>query len=596
MRVALILGKSQVFGPEAAIGPLRIQHLAWLAVLVAGADGAVAQLPPNAPSGLSRPPLERVAPLAPGVSTPPPGLQLPESPAAAPPQGAEAIFLTPRRIEVEGVGAYPEARIAALTQPLVGRQIAASEIFTLAQRIERLYRDDGYFLTLVFVPQQQVADGLVRIRVVEGYISTITIEGDAGPSRARIERILNRITDSRPARVDEVERQLLLADDTPGIALRTVLRRAGAPGASEMVVQIAHAPFDAVAAIDNRGSRFQGPQQMYGTAGLNSPARLGDRLEGQFFTTLTREQNYGQLNYYLPLTDSGLKLKLYGGAGTSYPDLDLAAIGYTNDLGLAGALVSYPILRSRDRNLYAAAQLDFYSSRTQVARGADAGRVLQGQSDVRPLRIGLDGDLRDAWGGISRANVRLHKGLGIFNPTRPGNPTNDRPGADPLFFKVTAQVSRLQGIWSTEDWSLNVLATLSGQYTWDILPNSEKFYLGGDLLGRGYYNGQVTGDRGLIGSIEAQLNFAMVNDLSQPESLIPIQLYTFYDIGGARNLSSNDIPWQRISSFGGGARIAFSSRVSGEVEVSQLLDRQINGASTRTLPQTWLFGRLILRY
>lgn len=575
---------------------MRIGRLSWLGVLLAGVHGAGAQAPPRALPGLSGSPLERVSPLAPGVPTPPPGIQVPESPAGAPPPGAESIFLTPRAIVVGGVSVYPGSRIAELTQPLVGRRVAASEIFTLAQRIERLYRDDGYFLTLVFVPQQQVADGTVHIRVVEGYIGSIAIEGEAGPSRARIERILNRITESRPARIDEVERQLLLADDTPGTALRTVLRRGSAPGASEMVVQITHRAFDAVAAVDNRGSRYQGPQQMYGTVGLNSPTRFGDRLEGQFFTALTREQNYGQLNYYVPLTDSGLKLKLFGGAGTSYPDLALGAIGYTNDLGLAGGLLSYPIIRTRDRNLYVGAEVDFYYSRTSVGRGLNAGHVLQGQSDVRPLRIGFEGDLRDAWNGLNRATLRAHKGLDIFNPTQPDNPTNDRPGSDPLFFKWTGEISRLQGIWSTESWSLNLLGVVSGQYTWDILPNSEKYYLGGDRLGRGYYNGEVTGDRALITSIEAQFNFAMTNDLDQPESLIPIQLYMFCDLGWARNLSPNDIPSQRIASFGGGARIDFSRRVSGEVEVTQLIDRQINGAGTPTLPQTWLFGRLIVRY
>lgn len=575
---------------------MRVWRLTWLAVLLAGTHGSLAQVPPAAVPGLSGSPLERVTPLTPGVPTPQPGIQVPDAPATAPPPGAEAIFLTPRAVQVDGVTAYPAARIAELSRPLIGRRVAASEIFTLAQRIERMYRDDGYFLTLVFVPQQQVADGTVRIRVVEGYISTISIEGDAGPSRARIERILNRITESRPARIDEVERQLLLADDTPGTALRTVLRRGNTPGASEMVVQITHRQFDAVAATDNRGSRFQGPQQLYGTVGMNSLTRFGDRLEGQFFSTYTREQNYGQVNYYLPLTDSGLRLKLYGGAGTSYPDLDLAAIGYTNDLGIGGALLTYPIVRTRDQTLYVGAQMDFYNSRTSVSRGQDLGHVLQGQSDVRAFRAGFDGELRDAWNGLNRATLRAHKGLDIFNPTQPGNPTNDRPGSDPLFFKATGEISRLQGIWANESMSLNLLGVVSGQYSWDILPNSEKYYLGGDRLGRGYYNGEVTGDRALQTSIEAQFNFAMTNDLDQPESLIPIQLYTFYDLGWARNLSVNDIPSQRIASFGGGARIDFSERVTGEVEVTQLLERQINGAGNRALPQTWLFGRLIVRY
>lgn len=573
--------------------PVRLLAGVCAAGLGVAAPAAAQTTPPS----LQGSPLERVTPLTPGLPTPPPAIVVPEAPAAAPPPGAEAVFLTPRAISVEGVSVYPEARIARLTQPLVGQRVAASEIFLLAQRIERLYREDGYFLTVVFVPQQQVADGQVRIRVVEGYINAVTLEGEAGPARARIQRILNRITESRPARIAEVERALLLADDLPGTALRTVLRRGSAPGASEMVVQLVRTPFDAVAAIDNRGSRFQGPLQSYGTLGLNSPTRLGDRIEAQFFSTLSRDQNFGQLAYAVPLTDSGLSLRVYGGAGYSEPGLDLRNIGYENKIGVAGVQLSYPVIRTRDLSLAARGGIDWYNSRTSVARGApNDGKVLQGQSDTRPLRVGLDASLRDAWNGINNASLRFHKGLDIFNPTAPDNPRNDRPGSDPRFFKTTGEISRLQGVWATEALSVNLLGVVAGQYTTDLLPSSERFYLGGDRLGRGYYNGQVAGDRALATSLELQVNFAMVNDLDEPDSLIPIQLYTFYDLGWARSLSLNERASTRIGSFGAGARIDFSQRVTGEVEVAQVLERDVGGANARPISQTELFGRLIVRY
>jgi hemolysin activation/secretion protein len=572
--------------------------LAWAVTSAGSAPPALAQvLPPS----LFGSPLERVPQLTPGIPTAPPTLALPEAPAAAPPPGSENVFLTPSAVLVEGVTVFPEARIRALSAPLVGTRIAASQVFLLAQQIERLYRDDGYFLTVVFVPQQQVPSeqtpGPVRIRVVEGYIGAVTIEGDPGPARARIERILNRITESRPARISEVERQLLLADDIPGISLRTVLRRGASPGASDMVVQMERAPVDAVAAIDNRGSRFQGPQQAYGTIGYNTPTRLGDRLEMQFFSTLTREQNFGQAAYIVPLTDSGLKLRIYGGAGHSEPDLALRDIGYEGDIGVGGAQLLYPLIRTRDLNLNLRGNLDYYTSRTSVGRASpNTGKVLQGQSDTRTLRVGMDGDLRDSLNGINGANIRFHKGLDVFGPTDPNNPRNDRPGSEPLFFKTTGEISRLQGIWATELYSVNVLGVVAGQYSQDILPASERFYLGGDRLGRGYYNGQVAGDRALAASAELQFNFSMVNDLDRPETLIPIQLYGFYDVGWVRNLSPNDQPSNRIASFGVGARVDFSQFVSGEVEVTQRLERGVDGAEVRPLPLTELFGRLVVRY
>jgi hemolysin activation/secretion protein len=570
--------------------------LAMACALASGllASGLQAQ---TAPPSVRGSPLERVAPLAPAPSAPP-SLVVPEGPAAAAPPGAASVFLTPTGFVVDGVTAYPAARITALTQPLVGTRIAATEVFALAQRIEKLYRDDGYFLTVVVVPRQTVADGVVRLSVVEGYIGRVTIEGEAGPARERLERIVGRVTESRPARIDQVERWLLLADDMPGTALRTVLRRGNAPGSSDMVVQVRHVPVDAVMGVDNRGSRYQGPLQIYGFAGLNAPTRLGDRLELQFFSTGSREQNFGQLAYTVPLTDSGLALRIFGGAGQTRPDLDLREIGYVGNIGLGGAQLTYPLIRTRDENLNLRAGFDFYHSRTTV--GLDpppkAGKVLSGQSDTRSVRLEAEGDLRDRYNGYNTGLIRFSKGLDIFGATAPDNALNERPGADPQYFKTYAEFSRLQGLWANEQISLNLLGLVAGQYSTDVLPAVERMYLGGDRLGRGYYNGQVAGDRALAGTLELQLNFLMTNDLVQPNELIPVQLYTFYDAGTVRNLSPNDVPSNRLNSFGVGTRIDFSTQVSGEVELTRRLKLDVDGVNAKELSEDSIYARLVLRY
>jgi hemolysin activation/secretion protein len=558
------------------------------------ASGVQAQTVPPSVRGS---PLERVTPPV-ATPAPLPSLVVPEGPAAAVPPGAETVFLTPTGFVVEGVTAYPAARIAALTQPLVGTRIPATEVFALAQRIEKLYRDDGYFLTVVVVPRQTVSDGQVRLNVIEGYIGSVTVEGEPGPARARLERLVGRITESRPARIDQVERWLLLADDMPGTALRTVLRRGNAPGSSDMVVQVSHRPVDAVVGIDNRGSRYQGPLQIYGAAGLNAPTRLGERVEVQFFSTGSREQNYGQLNYTLPLTDSGLSLKLFGGAGQTRPDLDLRELGYVGNIGLGGAQLSYPLIRTRDENLNLRGGFDFYHSRTtQGTRPPpEAGKVLSGQSDTRAVRIDLDGDLRDRYNGYNAGLIRFSKGVDIFGATAPDNPRNDRPGSDPRFFKTYAEFRRLQGLWANEQLSLNVLGVVAGQYSTDVLPAAERMYLGGDRLGRGYFNGQLAGDRALAGTVELQLNFLMTNDLAQPNELIPVQLYTFYDTGTVRNLSPNDVASNRLHSFGIGTRIDFSSQVTGELEVTRRLKLDVDGANVKELPEDAIYARLVLRY
>jgi hemolysin activation/secretion protein len=56
---------------------------------------------------------------------------------------------------------------------------------------------------------------------------------------------------------------------------------------------------------------------------------------------------------------------------------------------------------------------------------------------------------------------------------------------------------------------VSIQGLAAGQWTNDILPQAEKFYLGGNRLGRGYYAGQVTGDRAWAVSMELQYNIAL---------------------------------------------------------------------------------------
>ena len=50
------------------------------------------------------------------------------------------------------------------------------------------------------------------------------------------------------------------------------------------------------------------------------------------------------------------------------------------------------------------------------------------------------------------------------------------------------------------------MGLLTGQWSDNILPPAEQFYLGGSRFTRGYYAGQVPGDKALAATTELQLN------------------------------------------------------------------------------------------
>ena len=66
------------------------------------------------------------------------------------------------------------------------------------------------------------------------------------------------------------------------------------------------------------------------------------------------------------------------------------------------------------------------------------------------------------------------------------------------------------------------------QYTRHVLPDTERFKIGGDRLGRGFEVAEIAGDSGLGAKVELR------RDLKNTESFIGrLSAYGFYDFGAA---------------------------------------------------------------
>ncbi|HJQ60134.1 MAG TPA: ShlB/FhaC/HecB family hemolysin secretion/activation protein [Vineibacter sp.] len=565
-------------------------------MLAIGAGGSISVYA-QAPPVLQTPP-QQLRPPPPPPEVPPGTIPAAPPGATEAPPGADKIFLTPSEIEVEGATVYPPAVIEALTRPLIGRRVAASEIFELARTIERKYRGDGYFLTSVAVPAQRAGDGKVKLRVVEGFISNVVVEGDIGAAAAQARRFLDNLVGRKPVNLRELERYLLLTEDMPGVSIRAVLRPGKEPHSSELVVQLKRDPWDLFAQVDNRGFKHTGSRQITVTAGANSFTPLAERLEGTFFTTLSREQNFGQVSWTNFIGSEGFRLRVYGGRGYVKPGGPLKATEYAGLITIAGFSGHYPVVRSRQFNLNAGAGFDRYDSDVEVIGG-----TLLNRTKLRVVRLTADANYRDGWNGITFGNIRLSEGLSRFGATKKGDLRLNRLDAEPAFRKINAEVSRLQGLYSTDWFALNLLGTVAGQYSRDILPANEKYFVGADRLGRGFYAGQVTGDKAVAATIELQFNVVIPNDdvgggsitADSRERGTPVQLYGFYDHAKIWNNAPLDVPRLVARSLGGGARVNVLPTTTVEVEGVRRIDRDVDGPNAKRLDPWSIYLRLTTR-
>ncbi len=565
-------------------------------MLVVLSGSAWSQTPTIPVGPLQSPPVPVTRPLPP----PEPGvIPGPARPGATGiPAGAELVQVTPVAIALEGGTVYGPTQFDGLIRPLIGRSIAASEIFKLAEAIQRKYHDDGYFLAQVTVPPQRVGDGRVRLRIVEGAIADVKVEGDAGAVSSLVRGVLGRIKSAGVPNIRDIERYLLLVEEIAGVKMKAVLRAGKEPGTTDLIAQVKRQSWDVFHQADNRGSDFIGPQQSLLVVGVNSFTSMGERLEATWFSTLGRQNNFFQTTASAFVGTDGLRVRAYGGFGHVEPGGAIAATGYAGDLAVFGVGANYPLMRSRRTNVNVGGSFDYYNSIV------DINGTRQNTTNLRMLRAQVDASHRDEINGVTYGFVKLSRGLGLLGASDPGDITMARVGSDPTFFKAQGEVSRLQGVYIDADFTINLLGSFAWQYSDDILPASEKYFVGGDRLGRGYFAGQITGDKAIGGSFELQVSTVVPYDGADGGFVdgnrrargLPVQLYAFFDFAKGWNNLSSDTPSTIARSAGGGVRTSMLDHVTLEAEAVRRLDLDVDGASAPQLAPWAFYFRATTRF
>lgn len=146
-------------------------------------------------------------------------VSIPGDSETAAPAGVDQLEVTLTGLIVEGAD-INSAALARWRAQLVGKPIKVADIFAAARAIEAEYARAGHVLTRVVVPAQTLDGAKLRLVVVEGAIERIDDETLPDGVRGRVHAILAPLIGDRSVTAAQIERRVLLAGDTPGIALR----------------------------------------------------------------------------------------------------------------------------------------------------------------------------------------------------------------------------------------------------------------------------------------------------------------------------------------------------------------------------------------
>ncbi|MBS0538847.1 MAG: ShlB/FhaC/HecB family hemolysin secretion/activation protein [Proteobacteria bacterium] len=476
-----------------------------------------------------------------------------------------------RNVTVEGATAFGPADFAPLFAPILNRRVAFSEVVAAVNRITQLYEKGGYVFYSVVLPKQDLDGDRLRVVVLEGSVSRIEIEdGISSPAvRERIEALLGRLKGRHPLKRADLERQLLLAADTPGVSLAAAARPdpSGDPAKVVLVVGGTFERFTPIATIDS----FQTTPDTsvnFRVGGIGrSLLTGGDALELRYLSAVP----WGRLHlfdvrYGLPVGLDGGRLSFLGQMVWQRPPATLNGqpVDFLGRSILGRVQYTHPIVRRLDWTVTGFGMVDVIDVDYTLA-----GIGVPGDS-LRVLRSGSAAVFKDGLDGVWSATALASVGLDVASAV-----ARNRAYAGPSFFKLNVDVQRIQPLGR----HFALVLRAAGQMSGGTLPAAEVFSFGGRDFGRAFNVSESVADRGA--AVSAELRYA-VDWLGIDRKLADPQLYVFADHGWLSSADPLNAPvFAQASTAGGGVRVRAFQKYTGEIELAKALDASPIDTSVR---------------
>ena len=488
--------------------------------------------------------------------------------------------LTVQGLNVVGASVFPPAVLVQASGFVAGQAYTLLELQTLAHRMERYYQDRGYSVAQAYLPAQDVSSGEVTIRInlAEGRYGQVLVRNQSHASAGLLSDMLQDIQSGNLVQAEALDTSLLLLSDLPGVQIKSALVPGATFGTSDLLVDVL--PTRRVTGsvdADNAGNYYTGAVRVGASIFLNEPSGEGDLASLRLQTTGVG-LNYVRAAYQLQIAQARV--------GVAFSDMEYTLGQEFESLqanGLArtfGVFTSYPWVRSRNANLVASASFD--SKRFEDRLDAVASVT---EKSAHVLAASLSGELHEHWGegGTSALTLTLSRGdLNIQTAAaRAVDATTVQSNGS--FSKLSYLASHVQNLSP----SLQLAATLNGQWASKNLDASEKMELGGMSAVRAYPEGEAYGDEGYVVSLEARWLLPTWMQASQGA----VQGFVFADTG---SVTFNKSPWtadpnqRHLSSTGLGLQWSAPQKFLVRVIYAHKLGDEASRSAPDANDQLWL--------
>lgn len=497
-----------------------------------------------------------------GIEAPTP----PRQAVAEAPPGMENLKFVLNDLSVLDMQAYKPEDLLPIYSEYLGKEISVATVFKIMAAVQQKYLDDGYALTKVVIPNQNIQEGHVQLGVIEGHVGEVEIEGDVRPS-AVLADAARQIKEMRPLNVKKLERIMLVTNDLPDLNVSAILAKTQnpeehPPGTVRLVIKKNPEREERGSIeVNDHGSVFTGPLQTQATMrAFHIGPNYSELQAGGLVSMPVQEQRSAFANYNIPILGvSGTKASFSVSHSATEPGSSLSVLDIKGSSSSVGAEISYPIIRERDKTLKVDAGVEFKNARTKIL-----GEELY-DDRVRVVKAGVNYNFTDTWAGYTMMDMHAYKGFNILGARESGSENLSREDGRSDFHKFQFVIGRIQALPA----NFEVYAVANGQYTRDPLLSSEEFGFGGGQLGRGYDPSEITGDKGVSASLE--LRYRKVVEIAKKP--VEVQPYAFYDVGKVWNIDPDAKDKVSAMSAGAGLRLNINSEWDADLNFAVPLTR-----------------------
>ena len=462
----------------------------------------------------------------------------------------EALSFELKKIIFEPSAVLTEAELAAITKPYEGRMVQLDDIYAVVDKINELYTSKGYITCRAFLPPQTIADGTVKLLLVEGRTGTATVQGNKHTKTAFIKNRLH-LQENEIANIKELNKDLLLFNATNSTQLRIMMKEGAKPGTTDYEITAYEPKRDSWTVFeDNAGSSTSGE---YRTGLFFNTKSLSGHCDAlSLGTVYSRGTKAANAVYSRSIGRSGTKMNfLYStnAVRVTKGDYEDKIKGHANSYALG---FTQPLLVNETTRTELSLDYNRQNSKSDWLYGSRGNMV---DDTVQDVSLGF------AMTNYGKSHVfyQKHSYVRGYSESTPGMFVGKTQNFG--FYKFNALYQKLY----TSGQMLNVRADAQWSGS-DGMVSSRQFYMGGMYSVRGYKENYLGGDSGF--SFSAEYQVPVINR--------DTTAFTFFDYGHVYGNGQSDHQHRILSSVGVGLRSNLGKNCSAALTLGVPLQREFS--------------------